>query len=142
VPTQSLQALPVVGGDRDAGVQAESVAACEAGRLLVGLHLVGLDLHAIPEAQHSLACARTRRGPALDGGGEQLRKQWIVLGELVGFVSETASFDDADDASNHTLEDLLQLPGLRRRNRVKPQRRFILRCPVGPVEDQGVEMDV
>jgi len=63
VSTQSLQALPVVGWDRDAGVQAETVAAREAGHLLVGLHLVVLDLHSIPEAQHSLACARTRRGP-------------------------------------------------------------------------------
>jgi len=108
----------------------------------VGLHLVGLDFHAIPEAQHSLTCARARRRPALDGGGEQLRRQGIVLGKLVGFVSETPSFNDADGASSHTLEHPLQLLGLRRRSRVKPQGRLALRCPVGSVEGQGVEMDV
>jgi len=93
----------------------------------VGLHLAGLDLHPIPEAQHSLTCARTRRGPALDGGGEQLRKQGIVLGELIGFVSETTSFDDADDASNHTVENPLQLLGLRMGSRVKPKGRVAVR---------------
>ena len=79
-----------------------------------GLHLVGLDLRAIAEAQHSLTCARTRRGPALDGGGEQPREQGSILGELVGIVSKTTSFDDADDASNHALEDPTQFLGLRR----------------------------
>jgi hypothetical protein len=142
VATQSLQALPVVGGDRDAGVQAEAVAACEAGRLIMGLHLVGLDLHSIPEAQHALACAGTRRDPALDRGGEQLRKQGIVFDELVGLVSESASFDDADDAANHALEDPLQLSGLRRGSEVEPKGRVALRGTVGPVEDQGVEVDV
>ena len=73
----------------------------------MGLHLFGVDLHWIPEAQHSLVRARPRRGSTLDGGGEQLRKQGIVLGELVGLVSQATSFDNADDGSNHTLEDSL-----------------------------------
>jgi hypothetical protein len=57
----------------------------------------------------------------------------------MGFVSETTSFDDADDAPNHTLENPLQLLGLRRGSEVKPK---VLRGAVGPVENQSVEMDV
>jgi len=67
---------------------------------------------------------------------------WIGLVDNPGLVSQTMALDDAHDASDHTLKDPLQLLGLRRWGGVKPTGRFVVGRPVGPIEDQRVEVDV
>jgi len=88
IAAESLQTLPVVPRDGDARVQAEAVGAGEPRGPLRRIAFSRHDRDAVAKTQYALPGARTRRGFALDRGGEQLRQQRIVFKEPVRFIAE------------------------------------------------------
>jgi len=128
--------------DRDRRVQTEPVTPGQTRDALGSRVRIGLDFHAIPEAQNALARPRAGGDPAPHRRAVKLRQQWVVLDQRVRFVGQAPALDRASDPADHRGQDRVQFLVVRRRRRLEAELRVFPGGPVGSVQNQRVEVHV